>query len=64
MLVPHKSKTKLRKNREVYSILLTGIINKDLINKLESLLAAKLKTNYYLRGKLEFLCLIKTAIQE
>ena len=64
MLVPHKSKTKLRKNREVYGILLTGIINKDLINKLSTLLGPKLKTIYYLRDKLESLCSDRTNPQE
>ena len=64
MLVLHKNKTKIRKNRKVCGFLLNVGINKDLINKLGPLLGAKLKTNYYLRGKLEFLCLIKTTIQE
>ena len=51
MLVPRKSKTKLRKNRKIYCILLTGKTNKDLINKLRRFLEPKLKTNYYLRDK-------------
>ena len=60
MLVPRKSKKKLRKNRKVYCFLLTGTTNKDLINKLRHFLGPKLKTNYYLRGKLEFLCTCQT----
>lgn len=60
MLVPHKNKTKLRKNHNVYSILLAKITNKDLINKLKYHLEAKLKRNYYLRNKLEFLRFGKT----
>ena len=60
MLVPRKSKTKLRKNRKIYCFLLTGKTNKDLINKLRCFLEPKLKTNYYLRDKLEFLCTCQT----
>ena len=55
MLVPRKSKTKLRKNRKLCCILLTAATNKDLIYKLSHLLEPKLKTNYYLRAILEFL---------
>ena len=54
-LVSRKSKKKLRKNLTLYRILLTQAINKDLINKLSQYLEIKLKTNYYLRDKLEFL---------
>ena len=52
----HKNKTKLRKNHNVCSFLLAITTNKDLINKLGGFLEVKLKTNYYLRDKLDILC--------
>ena len=55
MLVPYKNRTKLRKNHKLYCILLMATTNKDLINKFSLHLESKLKTNYYLRGKLEIL---------
>ena len=43
MLVPRKSKTKLRKNRKIYCFLLTGKTNKDLINKFKVLFRTEIK---------------------